>query len=149
MGLEADNNLNMEEYGLIEIQRVYNYSLPGKLLCYNPENKSVDFKPLIQVELEARQSFYIISTFKQNRVVVTPDTLILKGYDWVLPKDLEPGASLWMNYAKSIVTDGVSEVKLYRRAFRSYIPRMETNLPFFANNILIREQELISDEPDQ
>lgn len=149
MALIADINLNAEEFGFIPVGDLHQYNLQCKVICYDPSTTKVIFAPLKEVQLEARKSFYIIDTVKGNRVIITPDQLIYSNNNWVLPEQLVSGSEIWTNHARTIVSDAVSEIYFKRVPIRAYIPKIEGNLPFFANKILLKEQELIEDDTSQ
>jgi hypothetical protein len=140
MGLDAKDTLNTEEYGFIELKRIYEHNLPCKILCYDPSVTQVNFFPLINIELEARKSYYIIHTLKQNRIVITPDILIFSNNEWVLPEKLTSGLEIWTNHAKTIVTDVIIDIQYYIKPIKAYSPKITNDLPFFANKILLKNQ---------
>jgi hypothetical protein len=149
MALIAETVLNTYEFGFETVQSLSNLSIPCRVLCYNPATTKVDFFPLKRVYLEARKTSYLISTFKLNRIVMTPDQLVYCNDGWVLPENLVVGGTVWINHARSIVSDIITEIKIQRKPTRGYVVEIEGDLPFFANMILVKEQLELSDDTNK
>lgn len=139
MSFIAETLLSTREFGLLPVSQIYSERLNCTILGYDETTQEVTWIPVTKIEVESKRSCYLISTVKKNRIVLSNDTMLFTENQWAKPEILNLKNDIWINKARIISTDIISEYKLMHKPHKSYIVYTEDNKPFFANFILVKE----------
>ena len=146
MSYIGSTQISTEEYGLIEVERLHKYNLQCKALTFNSSSGIIGFAPISAITAETRNSSYVITTFKYNRITISSDQLIYTDGNWKRPDELQIGDEVWINEAKIAVTDAITSISFQHKLSRMYNVSFSDDLSHFANKILLKEGLLIEED---
>src|SRR5690606_25587694 len=101
-------------------EQLHKHKFPYQVLCYDSDKKKVCYDKIVHTEMETRLNYWILSTYKRNRIIISSDQLVFCNQSWLIPEEMKVSDEVWINKGRGIMSDMIIDITQFHSSYNVY-----------------------------